>query len=35
MCIPAHGAGMVKGVLIECTGRVFFLNNGRIVCLFT
>lgn len=23
MCIPAHVAGMVKGVLIECTERGF------------
>ena len=33
MCFPAHGAGMVKGALIECTETGVFLNNGTIVCL--
>lgn len=33
MCFLAHGAGMVKGALIECTEKGVFLNNGSFVCL--
>lgn len=33
MCFPAHGAGMVKRALIECTEMGVFPNNERIVHL--